>query len=73
MYDVGDRIGWSFAYTLHTRHMIHKRIQGSIIAIASICAHVATRPQTHIPYNASKAVSAVTKEKKTKDLIVVSL
>lgn len=39
--------------------MILKSIQGSIIAIASICAHVATRPQTHIPYNASKAVSVM--------------
>ncbi|KAF1803331.1 hypothetical protein V8B55DRAFT_1504516 [Mucor lusitanicus] len=37
------------------KHMMRLGIPGSIITIASMSAHVVNRPQTHAPYNATKA------------------
>ncbi|KAI8646051.1 putative short-chain dehydrogenase [Parasitella parasitica] len=37
------------------KHMMRLKIPGSIITIASMSAHVVNRPQSHAPYNATKA------------------
>lgn len=41
-------------FLLH-RHMMKAGRPGSIITVASMSAHITNRPQTHAPYNATKA------------------
>ncbi|KAG0167093.1 hypothetical protein DFQ28_006681 [Apophysomyces sp. BC1034] len=47
--------GTFFCAQQAARHMMRLGTNGSIITVASMSAHITNRPQTHAPYNATKA------------------